>query len=64
MEIYMPRVKQFNEDEVLNKAMELFWKKGYNATSMQDIVDYLGINRASLYSTFGGKKNLSFKCKR
>ena len=54
----MPRVKQFNEDKVLKKAMELFWKKGYNATSMQDIVDCLGINRASLYSTFGGKKKL------
>lgn len=54
----MPRVKQFNEDEVLHKAMELFWKKGYNATSMQDIVTCLGINRGSLYDTFGGKQNL------
>jgi len=54
----MPRVKQFNEDEVLHKAMELFWKKGYNATSMQDMVTCLGINRGSLYDTFGGKKNL------
>jgi TetR/AcrR family transcriptional repressor of nem operon len=54
----MPRVKQFNEEEVLTKAMELFWKKGYYATSMQDLVDYLGINRASLYDTFGGKKEL------
>jgi len=54
----MPRVKQFNEEEVLHKAMELFWEKGYNATSMQDIVTRLGINRGSLYDTFGGKKNL------
>jgi TetR/AcrR family transcriptional regulator, transcriptional repressor for nem operon len=54
----MPRVKQFNEDEVLYKAMELFWEKGYNATSMQDIVTCLGINRGSLYDTFGGKQNL------
>jgi len=54
----MPRVKQFKEDEVLHKAMELFWEKGYNATSMQDIVTCLGINRGSLYDTFGGKKDL------
>ena len=54
----MPRTKCFKEDEVLKKAMELFWKKGYHATSMQDLVDYLGINRASLYDTFGGKKAL------
>jgi TetR/AcrR family transcriptional repressor of nem operon len=54
----MPRAKSFNEEDVLYKAMSLFWKKGYHATSMQDLVTYLGINRASLYDTFGGKKNL------
>lgn len=54
----MPRVKTFDQDQVLQKAMELFWKKGYHATSMQDLVDYLEINRASLYDTFGGKKDL------
>lgn len=54
----MARVKQFNEEEVLQKAVELFWKQGYNATSMDDLVNYLGINRASLYDTFGGKKEL------
>ena len=54
----MPRVKQFNEEEVLERAMELFWKQGYNGTSMQELVDHLGINRASLYNTFGDKKAL------
>ena len=54
----MPRTKCFKEEEVLKKAMELFWKKGYHATSIQDLVDFLGINRASLYDTFGGKKAL------
>ena len=44
----MPRTKQFNEEEVLNKAMELFWEKGFHATSIQDLVSHLGINRASL----------------
>ncbi len=54
----MPRTKQFNEEEVLNKAMELFWEKGFHATSIQDLVSHLGINRASLYDTFGGKEEL------
>lgn len=54
----MPRVKLFDEEEVLNKAMCLFWRQGYAATSVQDLVSYLGINRASLYSTFGDKEQL------
>lgn len=54
----MPRVKQFNEQEVLDKAIDLFWKQGYHATSVQDLVDALGINRASLYDTFGNKRQL------
>jgi TetR/AcrR family transcriptional repressor of nem operon len=57
----MPRAKLFKEEEVLTSAMMLFWKKGYHDTSIQDLVDYLGINRASLYDTFGGKKML-FNC--
>jgi len=57
----MPRVKLFDEKEVLEKAMCLFWKKGYYATSIQDLVNFLGINRASLYDTFGGKKSLCEK---
>lgn len=54
----MPRTKEFNEEEVLEKATELFWTKGFNATSIQDIVSFTGINRASLYGTYGGKKEL------
>jgi len=54
----MPRTKQFEEQEVLDKAMHIFWRKGYHATSMQDLVQGMGINRASLYDTFGGKQEL------
>lgn len=54
----MPRVKLFDENEVLTKAMNLFWKQGYSATSVQDLVSHLGINRASLYDTFGDKDQL------
>jgi TetR/AcrR family transcriptional repressor of nem operon len=54
----MARTKAFEPNDVLQKALELFWKKGYHATSVQDLVDHLGINRASIYSTFGDKRAL------
>ncbi len=42
----MARTKDFDETEVLAKAIKLFWQKGYNGTSMQDLVDGLGISRS------------------
>ncbi|MDO3624715.1 TetR/AcrR family transcriptional regulator [Mucilaginibacter sp. BT774] len=54
----MARTKDFDEDEVLQKAMNIFWHKGYNGTSMQDLVDGLGISRSSMYDTFGDKHTL------
>ena len=54
----MARTKCFEEREVLLKAVEIFWRKGFHATSIQNLVDGLGINRASLYDTFGGKEAL------
>lgn len=57
----MARTKVFDEQEVLDKAMNLFWQKGYNATSAQDLVDNLGISRSSLYDTYGDKHSLFVK---
>ena len=54
----MARPKQFERDDVLEKAMQLFWSKGYERTSMQDLVEAMGINRGSLYDTFGDKDAL------
>jgi len=54
----MARHKEFNKKEVLEKAKLLFWTKGFHATSMQNLVDEMGISRASLYDTFGGKQAL------
>lgn len=54
----MARTKTFDQTEVLDKALELFWKKGYNGTSIQDLVRHLGLNRSSLYDTFGDKYTL------
>ena len=57
----MARKKDFDEDEVLAKAIQLFWYKGYNGTSMQDLVDGLGISRSSLYDTYTDKHTLFVK---
>ena len=57
----MARTKDFDENEVLNKAIAIFWHKGYNGTSMQDLVDGLGISRSSLYDTYGDKHTLFIK---
>lgn len=54
----MPWTKNFEVDQTLNKAMRLFWSRGYEATSMQDLVQGMGINRGSLYDTFGDKRRL------
>lgn len=54
----MPKLKQFDERVVLQEAINIFWQKGYHATSIQDLVKGLGINRASLYATYGNKKAL------
>ena len=54
----MARKKQYNEDEVLEKAMHLFWKNGYEATSMQMLEKEMGINKFSIYSSFGNKHSL------
>jgi TetR/AcrR family transcriptional repressor of nem operon len=54
----MARTKEFDADEVLNKAIALFWDKGYNGCSMQDIVDGLGLSRSSIYETFQDKRQL------
>lgn len=54
----MPWEKQFDVNEVLDKAMQAFWSRGYEATSMHDLVDCTGINRGSLYATYSDKHAL------
>lgn len=54
----MARTKEFDRDVVIDRAMELFWLRGYEATSLQDLVEHMGIGRGSLYATFGDKHRL------
>jgi TetR/AcrR family transcriptional repressor of nem operon len=52
------RNKQFDPDEVLDAALDLFWRRGYEATSTADLVTETGIARGSLYATFHSKHEL------
>ena len=54
----MGRSKEFDTDKALIQAMELFWSNGYEKTSIQDLLDVMGIHRKSLYDTFGDKHEL------
>jgi TetR/AcrR family transcriptional regulator, transcriptional repressor for nem operon len=54
----MARTKEFDQEEVLTKAMQAFLRSGYEGTSMQTLVSIMGINRGSLYDTFGDKRSL------
>lgn len=57
----MARTKEFDPDAALQSALELFWRRGYEATSMADLVAHLGVGRASIYATFGNKHELYLK---
>ncbi len=57
----MARPLAFDPDEKLHQAMMLFWQRGYEATSLKDLVETLDINRFSLYNTFGDKQALFLK---
>ncbi|MFD6420523.1 TetR/AcrR family transcriptional regulator [Streptomyces sp. NPDC060198] len=57
----MARTKEFDPEAALRAALELFWRRGYEATSMTDLVEHLGIGRASIYATFGNKHELYLK---
>tara|TARA_Y100000766_G_C18868509_1_gene587054 strand:- start:686 stop:1273 length:588 start_codon:yes stop_codon:yes gene_type:complete len=54
----MARNKKFDKSEVVKDAMLLFWEKGFYQTSVQDLVQEIGINRASLYDTYHDKEGL------
>ncbi|MGH4028119.1 TetR/AcrR family transcriptional regulator [Actinomycetota bacterium Odt1-20B] len=57
----MARTKEFDPEAALQSALELFWRRGYEATSMADLVEHLGVGRASIYATFGNKHELYLK---
>ena len=54
----MSRVREFDPEQALADAMQVFWRSGYANTSMEDIVSETGVSRYGLYGTFGNKKDL------
>src|SRR3984957_16068770 len=54
----MGRPREFDTDAALEKAMRLFWAKGYEGTSIADLTETLGISKPSLYAAFGDKQSL------
>lgn len=54
----MGRRKTYDAEKIARKAMELFWQKGYHATSTQALVEHMNVNRYSLYAEFGNKQGL------
>ncbi|MDH3607701.1 MAG: TetR/AcrR family transcriptional regulator [Gammaproteobacteria bacterium] len=57
----MPRKSIDDQDEIIDRAMHLFWQRGYKKTSVEDLIQGAGINRFSLYETYGGKHGLYLK---
>ena len=58
----MPKHELFDRDEVMKKAINLFWVKGYEATSLSDLTRELGIGKGSFYNSFGSKRTLFDSC--
>jgi TetR/AcrR family transcriptional repressor of nem operon len=54
----MVGIKRFDKDKVPDRAMRVFWERGYEATSIADLLKATDINRGSLYGTFGDRRSL------
>lgn len=54
----MARPREFDQDEVLDAAIECFWRRGLEATSVRDLAEATGVNQPSLYNAFGDKRQL------
>ncbi len=56
------RPLEFDPDKAIDSAMEVFWCKGYEATSMTDLLEAMNLSKSSLYQTFGSKQQLFERC--
>ena len=58
----MGGIRQFDENRILDGAMERFWRSGFNGTSYADLMEATGLNKSSLYNAFGDKQALYRRC--
>ncbi len=58
----MTRTTDFDRDEMIDKAMNVFWNKGYEGTSMRDLMESTGLQKGSIYNSFESKENLFLLC--
>jgi len=58
----MARRREFDMDVAIDKATDLFWRRGYERTSLNDLLEHLGIGYASYYNAFGDKHASLWKC--
>lgn len=56
------RPKEFDTEQAMTAAMHLFWRKGYESTSLQDLLDTMNLSKSSLYQTYGSKNELFQQC--
>lgn len=54
----MARPREFDKQDVINRAMLVFWERGYEATSIRDLIDVMGISSSSMYEAFGDKRGV------
>jgi AcrR family transcriptional regulator len=57
----MARPREFDEDEVLGAALRVFWEKGYEGTSLSNLLEVTGLTKSSLYKAFGSKEGLFWR---
>jgi TetR/AcrR family transcriptional repressor of nem operon len=57
----MPRPREFDEQKAIDRALDVFWRKGYEATSMEDLLHAMGIQKGSFYNAFGSKREIYLK---
>jgi TetR/AcrR family transcriptional repressor of nem operon len=60
--IDMGRPQEFNEENIIDKALYIFWQKGFQAASTRDLIEATGISNGSFFNSFGDKKKLYFRC--
>ena len=58
----MARLIEFDRPQVVNRALALFWRQGYQATTLADLLQAMGISRSSFYAAFGDKRSFFIEC--